>query len=307
MNHIIFNIVVNSRSRKFIYKKYINKLNMVDKRGQITLFIIVAIVIAILVGVTLYINYSSKSPEAEPERFLTPEQQSLNTYVKGCLEEVSRNGIYTAGLNSGYINALGDQKYGEPGDGRVMEIHYYSEYGSALSYVYDGDNVLFREKQDIERIISNYILAEINNCLDFSMFEEQGFSVVKPSHINATTRINDDNVFVELKYPVQLLRGADVVMLEDFAVKLNIRLGTIHDKVKSFINTIKGKNSYNIFNECSKYASRDKLLNIYVSDNPIFWDYAVTFVDAKPLEEAKLPFRFVIGVKNVKIEGDCAG
>ncbi|MEA3430388.1 MAG: hypothetical protein U9R08_03890 [Nanoarchaeota archaeon] len=277
------------------------------KRGQITLFIIIALLVAVLVGVSLYINYISKPQMIEEEILLTPEQQSLDVYVKGCLESVAGSAVYIAGLNSGYLNTNGNPKYGEPGDGRVFQVHYYSDYGSVLSYVYDGENVLLRSEEDIEKMLSNYVLAEIHECLDFTMFEEQGWEVIKPSHVDSYASINADDVFFELTYPIQLVKGGQVVLLEKYTTKINVRFGIVYDKVKKFIDNVKDKKEYNVFNDCNKYATPDKLLNIYVSDEKIFWDYAVTFVDAKPLEEAKLPFRFMFAVKNVRLAGDCIG
>ena len=72
---------------------------MFQKRGQLTIFMILALVI-LLVGILYF--YTIKVTE-DPSGFFTNERTPLVQFVDNCLTQVSDQGLRILGQNGGYI------------------------------------------------------------------------------------------------------------------------------------------------------------------------------------------------------------
>ena len=76
-----------------------------DKRGQITVFIVVGLVVAITVGFSIYI-YSSDTIDLEDilrTKKLPEKVVPIDNYVNDCLRQVTPPGIYLLAAKGGYI------------------------------------------------------------------------------------------------------------------------------------------------------------------------------------------------------------
>ena len=73
------------------------------KRGQVTIFIIIGIVVLIVIGVVFFILYSPVAPQIVPEQF-----SEVQKYVDSCVEQTMRDGVVYLGrgLHPDYNKAL---------------------------------------------------------------------------------------------------------------------------------------------------------------------------------------------------------
>ena len=69
----------------------------VNKRGQVTIFVIIAIVIVLATGVYVATKYSTTKQEI-PQQF-----QQLEEYYKSCINEITSDGISTLENKAGFI------------------------------------------------------------------------------------------------------------------------------------------------------------------------------------------------------------
>ncbi len=76
-----------------------------QKRGQLTIFIIIGIVILLVLGIIFFMMYKPKPPQVVPEQF-----SDVQKYVDGCVEQTLRDGITFLGRgpNPDYNNNLAD-------------------------------------------------------------------------------------------------------------------------------------------------------------------------------------------------------
>lgn len=63
-----------------------------QKRGQITIFIIIGIVILLVLAVVYFVIYSPRQPEIPPEQF-----SDVQKYVDSCVEQTLRDGVTRLG------------------------------------------------------------------------------------------------------------------------------------------------------------------------------------------------------------------
>lgn len=296
------------------------------KRGQITIFILLGILIVLAIGAAIYFM-SGEDEIPASDNLVTLERQSIEAYVTTCLKDVGRKGIYLIALHSGYLDPSGEQKYGEPGDGFPTVSHYFANQ-IALSYVINGQTTSLRTKQSLEYVLQNYVVVELEQCLNFTFYEDAGITVESPSidwdeinfdfskaivgyssaTVNSSVSINPSNVLVEVSYPLRFAKGDIVLRLEDFVVLLPVRLGMLHSISEKLVNNIVRQQPYSISADCEQYNSPDELVNVYFVPNAYARSYAIRVVDAKPLvDSGELPLRFQFALKNVQVNGECVG
>ena len=78
-----------------------------NKKSQITIFVILAIVVLIIAGVTLYFVLKTKTPTqtTTPERSeVSNELKPLQQYIEGCIATIGHEGVISLGQHGGYID-----------------------------------------------------------------------------------------------------------------------------------------------------------------------------------------------------------
>jgi hypothetical protein len=194
-------------------------LSSVKKRGQVTIFLVIGIVLlALAASIFFFVNKSatdSLQQEQEQLEFTTVSEirPQLQRYVEQCIEEVSVPGIYLLGIQGGVI-------YSDDPTSLLITERGIVNYG----YL-NGITQLSSEK--LETQLNRYILESLPRCLKgFTVFENQGVTI-STTDMNPDVRITPDAVVVTLQYPVTALQADSAVSLDTFRVSIPIRVGTI--------------------------------------------------------------------------------
>ena len=297
------------------------------KKGQITIFIILGIILLLLVGISIYVFQRVSKERLESAKLVSLEPATVTDYVSSCLRITARDGIYLLASQGGYINPLGDPKYGDQGD--YQRLHYALEEGP-IPYVVDGKQTRLRPLEDMTQALSRYVAVELKNCMNFSAFEEQGWTIQQPDidwqsigfnfnkatipysaetvQVATTARLDAGDVVVRATYPLHFNRDGQSFTVSQFSTTLPYRLALLQKIAASLTaNIARNEKGYRLQEDCSKYAASDRLLNIYTTIAPYALDHAVRIVDAQPVKPGDVPLRFQFAVKNVNLAGECIG
>ncbi len=108
------------------------------KKGQVTMFIIIGLIVLIVIMFLLFITNSIKSDQAtrnvEVIGSMFEKQGKYHGYVLSCVDQALKNGVFLVGMQGGAIydyEAKGGKHYLGPGNG-----YPYGKY--ILPYRYDG-------------------------------------------------------------------------------------------------------------------------------------------------------------------------
>ncbi|MBT4650895.1 hypothetical protein HOC13_00025 [Candidatus Woesearchaeota archaeon] len=125
---------------------------MVSKRGQLTIFIIIGILILVVLGSGIYI-YSLKSvPEQEGIAIdIEGTKIAVKEYAQKCITDGLREGVYKVGMQGGY--------YAVP---PVSEDYF----GANIPYYFYEGKVLFPPLSEFEEQLNILIKVELKSCLD---------------------------------------------------------------------------------------------------------------------------------------------
>lgn len=212
-----------------------------QKKGQVTVFIIVGIIMLFaFAGILVLTKFVTKeTATAEGESIITevPQQfRSIQRYTENCLQQTAKQGLLLLGQQGGYIHPEleGDYSITNPTDSVGIDLQptkipywYYNAEGNNARVVHfaslqpaltDGEN-------SVELQLSRYVTEKIPECLnDYASFTGQGFLITADEIDEAQVQISDESVGFILKMPVKVRKEGSEAALDVFFVKVPLRL-----------------------------------------------------------------------------------
>ena len=185
------------------------------KRGQVTVFIIIGIVLVALFGL-IYVLLADNNVEPVPVLTTSSESGAVKKFVENCLEESSKNAIDTVASQGGYINP--------PHPYFTLDIF-------KVPYYFDKKILLQPDINIIADEINFFIEEDIGSCL--TGIKEFPWKITMEEH-QVKSSILEKEVFVQLNLPLTLSIGDSASTLQDFSVKMDSQLSraiNIHESI----------------------------------------------------------------------------
>jgi len=148
-------------------------------------------------------------------------------------------------------------------------------------------------QHSIQEQLTTYVTNNIDSCLDFTVFEEQGFEITKGSK-NVQVDINTNDVVFRLEYDliVQNLVSGEKTEIRDFFIRHKIRLGKLHTFVTGIIEADISDISFRVTDKSGLDSFFiDIRRDVYNNDD------LITITDEKSTLEG-FPFKYVFARKN---------
>lgn len=188
-----------------------------QKRGQLAIFVIIAIVIVAAVLV-YYFVFQDKILEGSKESFKV-DTSLITNQIQACVEKLNVDGVKLAGLQGGYATK----------PDRYLETNFsYISYG-----MYKGANVLL-PKTNISDEISKYIEINLPFCIDTSNLV--GMTVSFEDAV-AKTEIKDEKVSTNVNYPFSAtFQGKTSRSNKQYAASYDVSLGKSYDVAQKIIS-----------------------------------------------------------------------
>jgi len=191
---------VKKANSRFCFEKL--KFMPKQKRSQITIFIIIAIILFTALGFFMFTKSAVKqNKEYFIQQGLQPSIDNIQDFSLDCLKETTTDALTTVGLQGGYYKSA-------PAQFELEEIF--------IPYYYDRGKILAPTKSEIENQISLFIDDKLPTCLDQIQFNDFSLSYTLPQtkttidkkQIIATTQLdltiqhdNKKTVFALGKHP----------------------------------------------------------------------------------------------------------
>lgn len=202
---------------------------MTKKRGQITVFIIIGLVI--LLTYFLLMNYRKES--IKEIDMIQPEFIPIQDYVTKCTENLAREAIDIIGINGGYI-------YFPPWVQTNPNSYLKQSPIDSLKNPYwwfDGTEAVptleFMTSQ-----IEQYTKEGISGCVgEFSNFKDQYDIIPGKESFEVITDIGEEDITVKTIYPIEIRDkfNKTLAKITSFPVKIPIRLKKVHSLAKEIL------------------------------------------------------------------------
>jgi hypothetical protein len=190
------------------------------KRGQITLFLAIGIIILISFSFILFFKSSLyKDKIADSEKSVS--EMGLNkdyflSYTENCLTKTSQEALEYVSNHGGYYNLPHLSAFSLP-----YYFYNISDVSPSISVV--------------EKELGLYVDDMLFFCLEkFENFEKQGFSVL-PKEPTTTVEILNGKVIFNLNYPLVISKGSKTLELSEFQNKINSNMNRFLDFKHEFM------------------------------------------------------------------------
>ena len=248
------------------------------KKGQVTIFIIIAILIIALAS--LFFIFKDKLIGNR----LPPEIAKIHNSLVSCLEEDMETGIYLLESQGGYIYLPNF----EPGSEYMPFSSQLNFLGNSIPYWYyvSGNNIQKEQvpsKSEMEQHLEEFIENKVKTCV-FNSYYEQGYEIYigKP---NADISIQDKKVLLNLKMDFKITKGEETTSIKNHEISFNSKLGTLYNsalKVYEEEQTTLFLENYSV-DVLRMYAPVD---GVELTCSPLVWEANTVFNELHDAIEA---------------------
>ena len=195
------------------------------RKGQITIFIILAAVLITSAIFIFYVRTSIKkvSPKQEEQYQTNSVKNSADFFTKSCIDKVLKESLDKLGENGGYI-------YKNPN----LKIQYTQDYIFTFLYI---DRANFLPSIDSVKFqIEKYINENLRYCIDdFVFYEQQGWSIKIPK-VKSNITMGENEVIASIEFPVNFIRDKTTFSLDKFFTINNVPLKKILEGANGILN-----------------------------------------------------------------------
>ena len=189
-----------------------------SRKGQITLFILMGIVLLLIVGLGVYL----KGIVSEQDDLEVLYISDLDSYIETCIENSLESQVPLISKNGGVLRE---------------DFLYKGDSYNLICYEEEGRGCIntFLTKEDMQKELSLNLLPLVDKCIDLSIFEQQGF-LIKKGTLKVDVFIGFDDVRLNLEYPLTLERLGQIIKKNTFSAKISSPLGRLHSLAQHILN-----------------------------------------------------------------------
>ena len=189
------------------------------KKGQVTLFLVVGLIIILLV--TIFLNNHS-----EPINVEQTSAKHVKNFVEQCLTQATEDAARDIAQRGGYheLPALSTKML-------TNNVPYYHYNGA--------DHMPTREQ--IEENIATSVEKQVMRCLNFTQFNAMIQTEGAPK---AYVTMHKDGITVKLTYMIHIQKEEAEVTIEQFLTTIPSPLLAFYEQAKKIVETHKNSNGY---------------------------------------------------------------
>lgn len=191
------------------------------KKGQVTVFIIIGVVMVIGFGLLFFIFGRAVPEEQRPDEIIFDEA-SVRNYMRSCIEAVGDQGLIILGKQGGRIYP----------DKHVKTTNYRIRRN-----IVDGEKDL-PEVTEMQQDLKRYLDEHLNpDCIrDFRAFTERGWQVDYGT-ADSNVVVTELSVDFEVSMKVTVRRDSKKIDINQYTTRRNLRLPELLEKAGKIIDS----------------------------------------------------------------------
>ncbi len=198
---------------------------MKNKKGQVTIFIIIAVILIALVGVFFAVR------NVVTEEKIPAEIESVYNSFLACVEENTLTGVSVLESQGGYIELPAF----EPGSSYMPFSSQLDFLGNPIPYWYyvSGNNIQKEQvptEVDMEIQLAKFVEDKVRDC-NFDSFYEEGYLISKGIP-EASTNIKDNSIDVQVDMSLTIELQGESYVVNDHDVSVDSYLGKLYTNAR---------------------------------------------------------------------------
>ena len=229
---------------------------LMKKRGQVTLFVIVGIILVLVIALFIFVL---RPEQLERDQALVDEVSSefspVQNFVHSCMRKTGEDAVRILGERGGYLfndnyhlSSLLNPDLDNPSDADSFYVHQAGRMPVPYWYFMDSPNgqtsVSFSSKKpvlnspfndginrdssdlSIEAQIDRYVELMLFDCLNnYQSLREQGLEIEELIGVPITTTyVTEEDVIINVHFPLDVKSGTSSEIIKNFGVHLPVRL-----------------------------------------------------------------------------------
>ncbi len=212
---------IRDKNRKFFQSNFFLK----NRKAQVTIFIIIAIVL--VVGIVIFFVYRDSIITQSIPASIEPVYASFLS----CVEDYTLTGIDILGSQGGYIS-LPDFEHGSVYMPFSSQLNFL---GNPIPYWYyvSGNNIQKEQipsKKDMEDELGKFMNDKITGCV-FKNYYEQGFEISQGDP-DTKVIIKDNEVEINLNMDLSVNKEEDSTLIRNHKIIVKSKLGILYNSAK---------------------------------------------------------------------------
>ena len=198
---------------------------VMNKRGQMTIFIILGIVLVTAVVLYFVLTKANIIPPLLTPSDAASELRDVDEHITGCLEEVGMDYVTILGLQGGYLST-GPDTFRMFNDSQVSYLCWNQEGIPTCR------NRLLTVNH-MEEELTQSINQALQTCINVYEYSDDVEAVAA---WDLDVAINRNSVTLDFYYPVEITRKEDVASEDEFSETLNVPLGELYEVSQDIVN-----------------------------------------------------------------------
>ena len=191
------------------------------KKGQLTVFIILGILLLIAVGLVTYLQLRQAQTPDVPEILVPKDIKPVYDAIASCVEESATRAVQLVGLQGGFVEVPAEIS---TNPNAYLQVDDQGLFKIPLWYYEGKDRTPGIEL--IQTQISRYVLEHLRSCLqNFDEFVD--YKIEEQGNITVKTILAEENVIVRLTWPLTITHADKVLSQEDYVASVPVRLRKI--------------------------------------------------------------------------------
>lgn len=252
-----------------------------EKRGQITVFVILGIVVVALVVLLFAFRKDIIPTSATPEN-LNSIMNDMNDHIEDCLKSSADGPLKRIALQGGYLSV-------PSGSYRLWNDYTVSYLCYNLPDTESCSNRMLVSSH-MEEEISRAVEEELAKCIDLDAFSGglfKTYSLTANQQMQVSTSIARDAVLFELEFPITLKsKSTDTVVSRDkFSASVDVPLGELFEVMQDIVDAETSIGRFDTLTYMLSKMSRytiilnkpypDKIYQLKLRENDYMFQFAV--------------------------------
>ncbi len=210
-----------------------------QKRGQVTLFIIIGLILLLSIGIVIYLTTTRVVRPIEEKIEVPADVKPVHDFITQCLYNTAKTGVNLLGMQGGYIFIPKKIANTPAAHIRLDTLGVFK----IPHWYYEGEDrtpsIKFMQSE-----LSRYVKDQLDLCIsEFDAFGDQFIIEPQGEHVPVAL-ITDADVLVKLKWPLQITAGGKTTSIQDYVAQLDVRLKEAWELAD---RTMKAENEHMLF------------------------------------------------------------
>jgi hypothetical protein len=215
---------------------------MNNKRGQVTIFIIIGILI--VAGVVLFFTLRGQVTDEEDKGSSVSGEINPTSYMKTCVEDKVEETIFVLSRKGGYMNHPLNINFMFTNEGKYWNITYlcYTDKDEKCNII--CPSVIGNLESEIKKEVEEEITSCFNGLV--SSAEDNGYEIVEEEYNGFETDLKENRLVFDIKGKLILKKGESVERNENFNIEFSTKLYNLGMVAQDIVNSKSSSGNFDI-------------------------------------------------------------